>query len=66
MTIITNAGKTFLAKMTTNPNLISLGLNENGIIRRYEKGELIAEFKNIDEYTTWVKKYHPEEVNVKE
>ena len=61
MAIITNTGKTFLAKICTDYDLISLGFNENGIIRRYEKGELIAEFKNSNEYIEWVKKHHPEE-----
>lgn len=62
MAIITNAGKTFLTKIYSDSKLISLGLNENGVIRRYEKGELIAEFKNINEYIDWVKQNRPDEL----
>lgn len=62
MAIITDAGKTFLAKIVTDPNLISLGFNENGVIRRYEKGELIAEFENINEYIEWLKQNRSDEL----
>ena len=62
MPIITNAGKTFLAKINSEAKgTISLGFNCDGTIRRYEDGELIKEFSSIDEYSEWVKLNRPDE-----
>ena len=61
MATFTNKGIDYLAKVGFPEGFVSIGFNENGMIRRYEDGELIGEFKSIDEYNSWVKENRPDE-----
>ena len=61
MTTIVNSGINYIAKLIEPENMISIGFNIDGIVRRYENGKLVKEFSSLPEYYVWIKANRPEE-----